>query len=1044
MITGSLYSLLCGDLMRHPFVVPIITLIVCSSLSPAFAQLVPLSFRPIAAEYSSSLDRIVMTSANPNRLHIFDAGTSTDTVVSLSKPPLALSVSPDGLHAAVGHDSLITYVNLSSAIVEGTYPTSITSPYVVLDLLWIHVLSNSNSTSISIATGTASSTPNFGDYFTGGRLNTAVGAIYGTRDGISPNDIEKINVSTGPMTSKTDSVYHGDYSVHSPVYFSPDGSRIYTGNGIVFQASTDPSVDMHYTGSIVGPGRITGLSESTTLKTIALIPMYYDSSYNLYGDSSIALYESDYMNPIGTLRLPNFQVGQNSCTAHAKWVFFNAASTALLVLEQADTTSGLLYDYRLHIISMTAPSSCGAAFSSATDQAIAPGAIGSINIIAAAECRYAAVSQAPWIEILSGGYGSGDGVLKYMVRANNGPARDGTILMGSSLLTISQAAAGAAEALTRLPYNVVEAAYDKPLNKLVLVSASPNELHIYDPEAHSGQSVPLALPPLCVSVRPDGLYAAIGHDGWVSYVNLQTAAVEQMFKVLTDVGHILLAGNGYAYLFPRRDWSDIYSLNLATGTYTATSAIYDGRVPRLYADGNTMYVGGSDFSKWSISQGVASRLGTYFYGDTCSNLWLTEDGMRMIFGCGNVYRTSSVPAEDMQPNGSIPNLNRIVWADEASIPGVTAVLGMPNWSYPGADTLRIYRDAYLQLIRTLSLPRFTVEGASYTGYGQYVFWGASETEVVVVEKADDSAGLLSAYGVAVMTPLSDLRGSDFDADGKGDFTVFRPETGEWYTLLSSDPTNYVANQWGDCNDLVVTGDYDGDGKSDIGVFRPSDGVWYILTSSTPGSYQSVRWGLFDDVPVPGDYDGDGKTDIAVFRPILGIWYILKSGTPGSYTSVFWGLSDDVPAPGDYDGDGKTDIAVWRRSEGVWYILSSGTPGTYIGTQWGLSDDVPVPGDYDGDGKADIAVWRPSLGAWYILWSGIPGTYVGAQWGLPEDIPVAADYDGDGKTDIAVWRPGERIWYALLSGSPGTYISRVWGASTDIPVTPLTRILGAIH
>jgi hypothetical protein len=1045
--------------MRHPSVVLIIAFIVCSSAFPVFAQLVPLSFRPVAAEYSSSLDRIIMTSGNPDRLHIYNPGNLTDTVIGLSNPPLSLSVSPDGLHAAVGHDSLVTYVDLAGAVVERTFPTSATTPRIVLTNTWIHVLSGiygdaTNSVSLNIATGNAVAPSGYINsfYFTGARYNAAVGAIYGTRDGISPNDVLKIDTPSGTMTTVTDSIYHGDFPVCGPVFFSPDGSRIYTGCGGIFRASTDPSLDMNYYGSLpgfseaywlTGGSRIMSLAESVAIHRIALIASTY-LSYETYDESVIALYESDYMNPIENLKLPNFQAGSNSFAAHGKWVFFNAASTALLVLEQADTSSGMLYDFRLQIIPMAPPSSCGAAFGSSTAHVIASGEIGSVSITASAECRYAAVSQASWIDIISGGNGSGNGVLKYIVRPNDGPARDGTIALGSNLITVNQAAGPSSGRLTRLPYNIVEAAYDKPLDRLVLISAAPNELHVYNPRTRSDQKVALVLPPLGVSVRPDGLYAVVGHNGWVSYVNLQTATVEQIFKVSLDVGHVLLAGNGYAYLFPALSSSNMYSLNITTGTATASGPTSDSRHPRLYADGNFIYSGGNYLSKWAIAQGVASNLGVSVNDNTCGNVWLAEDGGRLITGCGMIYHTSSVPSEDLQFNGTIPNLNRIFWVDEASIPGVTAVLGMTDWSAQGTDKLRIYGDAYLPLVRTLPLRPFEVGSTSYAGYGKYVFWNAAETEVIVVEKADDSAGLLSSYGVTVMTPLADLRGSDFDADGKGDFTVWRPATGVWYTSMSSDPANFIANQWGDRNDLVVTGDYDGDGKSDIAVFRPGNGVWYILTSGTPGSYRSVLWGISEDVPVPGDYDGDGKTDIAVFRPSSGAWYILWSGTPGTYAGVQWGMAGDVPVPRDYDGDGKADIAVYRPSSGAWYILKSGTPGTYTGTQWGLAGDVPVPGDYDGDGKTDIAVFRPSSGVWYILLSGAPGTYAGVQWGMSGDVPVAADYDGDGKMDIAVWRPGEGNWYALQSGSSGTYISRQWGLSTDVPVTPLTPILGATH
>lgn len=261
-------------------------------------------------------------------------------------------------------------------------------------------------------------------------------------------------------------------------------------------------------------------------------------------------------------------------------------------------------------------------------------------------------------------------------------------------------------------------------------------------------------------------------------------------------------------------------------------------------------------------------------------------------------------------------------------------------------------------------------------------------------------GLTVTWGTKGDIPVP----GDYDGDGKTDTAVWRPSTGVWWIVRSSDGANFT-QQWGSSGDIPVPADYDGDHKTDMAVWRPAGGTWWVMNSAAKNKV-SKQWGFTGDVPTPGDYDGDGKADFAIWRPSTRVFWITNSSDDKNYTKQ-WGVPGDIPATGDFDGDGKTDMAIWRPSTGTWWVVQS-SDRTTITKQWGYVGDVPTPKDFDGDHKTDFAIWRPSSGTWWIVNSSDGKSYT-KQWGTSGDVPVAGDYDGDGKAEAIVWRPSEGKW-----------------------------------
>jgi hypothetical protein len=725
------------------------------------AQTRPLPYNPVTAEYSNALDRIIFISANPNQLHIFDPVNNSDSAVNLPKPPLSLSVSLDGMYAAVGHDALISYVNLQTAALEKTLASSSTVTSLVLGNDYVYILTYQSGTQwVQISTG---ATGSYGIYNgTAGRLHPSGTALYTSDNGLSVDQLEDLDVSTGPVTGANAGPYFGDYPVCGGVWFSPDGSRVYVGCAMAYQANPqdatlsanssapvlDTKADGLYWTPFAGTSQIRSLTESATLGRIAVIPPNQGSITPPVKDNQVLLYDSAYIEPAGVFQLPNFEINGKSYPAHGQQVFYNQASTALYVVVQAEPSSPLPNPFAVEIFPVGNPPACAPTFSAARSTLAASGTVATVGIKAPGTCIYQASSTVNWIQLVSGAYGSGDGTLTFVVRPNSGPERTGDIKLGGQTYAVTQTAAPApSKTFERLGYSVVGAGYSKSLDKVITIVSNPKELHILDPISASDQVVPLPKPPVFLSISPDGLSAAVGLAGWVSIVNLSTATITSTVQVFTDVHTLVLGGNGYFYAYPQNAVGFLFSTQIATGSINLANGIYNGRYPQLYVDGTEFY---TEDSKWSISQGPASLISEDPSG-FFPPIWLTEDGSRMITSYGKAYTTSPVPALDLLYAGSFSNATYIQWAAEAVKWHSTAVIpsAVSGTDNNGDEFLQMYGDAFLGYAGDLSLPMFTVGSTAYAGHGRYVFWNKSEDNLIVLEQADSTAKLTADYGVAV-------------------------------------------------------------------------------------------------------------------------------------------------------------------------------------------------------------------------------------------------------------------------------------------------------
>lgn len=340
-----------------------------SEPEPGMTALVPtsqliLSHDVVDAEYSKALDAIVMGSTTPsNALYLYDVTTKVEHAVALSAAPTAVSVSPDGSKAAVGHDALISVVDLV-ALGQGsaTAPPTFTVPMTVYDTVFdgrgfVHVFPKDGApqqfSSVDIAAGTV--TPGNGVVMASShaRLNPAGDAVYAA-DLNGSDWFEKIDVRQVPANVLYDSRYvngsRGYWPVCGNLWYRQDGTGLYTACGSLFQLSDVAAQDMLFQGSLqlttaLGAygERIESLATSAGRQEIALIDHDFDyctpfPPHPSECFSHVGLYDIATNVRSAVFTLPPLSVNATARAQLGSFVFYSANGQRRFLISHADAS----------------------------------------------------------------------------------------------------------------------------------------------------------------------------------------------------------------------------------------------------------------------------------------------------------------------------------------------------------------------------------------------------------------------------------------------------------------------------------------------------------------------------------------------------------------------------------------------------------------------------------------------------------------------------------------------------------------------------------
>lgn len=703
------------------------------------SQPVHLAFKPVDVQYSKPLDRLIMVSANPNQVHLVNPVTGAETTINLSLAPLSLSVSSAGTHAAVGHDGWISYVNLSAGYVEKNIAISFKASVLILTgngTIWAPP-----SATVNVATGTQTSSA----YSPWGAVKPALHPngnwIYYTRGG-SPDDVIKGDISSGTFQYLYDSTYHGSFPICAGIFYSADGNRLLTGCGTFFRTTASSTDDITYNGSLSAASLVNSAADSAITRKYAVIPgINYNGTAT---DTELQFYDNEHLTLLGRVALPKYTSGAITAPWRGRHVFYSPDASRIHVVLQADAAAKLVNDYSVYSLTLSSGSACSPSFGPASANLPAAGGTVDVNVTAADGCLWQASSNVSWVSLTAGAVSSGSGKLTIQAAPNLQTAsRSGTVTIAGLTYTVTQDAAAApgSNPVTISPVRPIRAEYSTALDRMILISTNPDLLTIFDPVTSSGQTVSLSMPPTALSISTDGLRAAVGHDGRISYVNLLTGIVEKTFPVTTTVYDLALGAKDI-FAFPLRDqWEDVRIVNIATGTETLWNHIYAGSTAgKISPNGKYLYINSS--KRYDITQATLPSAFDAISGHQ-PRQWFSQDGARLFNGSGQVFRLSDVASQDLQYNGTIESEGVRAVAD-SSVQQVTATIATGSTK----DTaIKFFGQQYLAVLGSIAIPKLTSGSNSYDAHGRYLFWNAAGNRLFAIVQADETSGLLNDYAI---------------------------------------------------------------------------------------------------------------------------------------------------------------------------------------------------------------------------------------------------------------------------------------------------------
>jgi chitinase len=320
---------------------------------------------------------------------------------------------------------------------------------------------------------------------------------------------------------------------------------------------------------------------------------------------------------------------------------------------------------------------------------------------------------------------------------------------------------------------VVDAEYSAVLDVIAILAGSPDSVVILDSGEQELSTLDLPLPGIAISVAPDQPLAAIGHDGYVSIVDLESGTLTDTIPITATPFDVAFGYGGLVYVLPSGDtFMDVRVVDVAQGAqapFVEDETTYSNMFIKAHPDGRHLYAVTTDISPGPPSRldldgaEVSPQMRSYGDGYACGDLWITSDGGRMVTACGTAFRAAPEKDQDMEYVGTLEGTSmEAPWWPSPRYRSLAEdtqggrIFGVPQ-SHPYDPerppsvevSLDVYGLEYLEYLRSVPIPCMRQDSSASWMLGRFAFVSASGESVYVLSQSEDSS-FSPGWGLSIL------------------------------------------------------------------------------------------------------------------------------------------------------------------------------------------------------------------------------------------------------------------------------------------------------